>query len=106
MYRRIQVGKEGAQPLGCKAMCDSGLPDAKRWLKGIRKFEYFFTEYGWRKSGHAVLSEIRSKGVIAKVIAVKEKDPRIHVRYQDKWQVIVTWGKCENRKKVSRVAPR
>ena len=84
--------------LGGRAMCDSGLPGPRRWVHGARQVEYFFTEYGWRKSGHAVLSEIRSKGVIAKVIAVKEKDPRIHVRYQDKWQVIVTWGDRKKRK--------
>lgn len=83
--------------LASRAMCDTGLPGPSRGVRGARKVEYFFTEYGWRKSGHAVLSEIRSKGVIAKVIAVKEKDPRIHVRYQDKWQVIVTWGNRKGR---------
>lgn len=97
MYRRIEPPGSSAMTLACKAMCQSGLPGPRKGVQGNRKVEYFFTEYGWRKSGHAVLSEIRSKGIIAKVIAVKENDPRIHVRYQDKWQVIVTWGNRKGR---------
>jgi len=93
MYRRIEAQGKGGQTLASKAMCETGLPDPRYWTKHHRRrIKFFFTEYGWSKSGHAVLSEIRSKGVIAKVIVVKEKDPQIQIIYRDKWQVIVTLG--------------
>jgi len=101
MYRRIEAQGNGAQTLGGEAMCKIGLPDARRWLQHARRIKYFFTEYGWRNSGHAVLSEIRSKGVIAKIVAVKENDPRIQVLYRDKWQVIVTLGGRERSNEAS-----
>jgi hypothetical protein len=96
VYRRIEVPIYGksAMTLAARAMVESGLPDPGRKFRvpWWGRYEFFFTEYGWRKCGHKILSEIRSQGVIAKVIAVKENDPRIKVLYSDKWQVTIHWG--------------
>ena len=91
LYRRIEVPGSSAMTLACHAMVVSGLPDPNKRL-GLRNLKFFFTEYGWRNCGHAVLSEVRAKEQLAKVIAVKENDPRINVRYRDKWQVALLFG--------------
>ena len=57
--------------------------------KGAR---FFFTEVGWREYGHKTLSSLRSMGVIARVISLKENDPRLDITYQDKWQVNLKFG--------------
>jgi hypothetical protein len=101
MFRRIEVPVLGscAMLLGGRAMIDSGLPGPNKRIRNYRDgSEFFFTEYGWRKCGHNVLGEIRSNGVIARVIAIKEKDPRIDILYRDRWQVVIHWGGKKNEK--------
>src|SRR3990167_1595206 len=51
MYLRIEPPGSSAMTLGCRAMCQSGLPDPRGWVQGTRPVEYFFTEYGWGKKG-------------------------------------------------------
>jgi hypothetical protein len=93
MYRRIEnPGGYSAQILSGNAMVEAGLPCPGRGFAWWKKQDFYFTEYGWRKVGHKVLSEIRSNGIIAKIVSVKENDPRIHILYQDKWQVTIRWG--------------
>ncbi len=93
MFRRIEVPGESVSWIACRSMIATGLPDAKR--KKNRHYqsrcEFFFTEKGWRQCGHAVLSELRSNGFTAKVIAVKEKDPRLNIRFRDELQMVVAW---------------
>lgn len=114
MYRRIEIGdaeayrkreaskrificgKMSAMTIASRSMVESGLPDLKNYRSTVRcKPKYFFTEYGWKKTGHKILSEIRSEGVIAKVIALKENNPRLNILGQDKWQILATIRKCQ-----------
>lgn len=94
MYRRIEVPGSSAMGVAAGAMVESGLPgqNYKKCTRTWHRPKYFFTEHGWKKCGHAVVSEIRSKGHQAKIISIKERDPKIKVIYRDKWQVAVVFG--------------
>ena len=98
MYRRIEVidhpQTRSAMYLSSSAMVESGLPDQnhKKCKHAWHRPKYFFTEYGWKKCGHAIVSDIRSKGFTAKIISLKEKDPRIKIIYRDEWQVAIVFG--------------
>lgn len=98
MYRRIEVidhpKTTSAMYLSASAMVKSGLPgqNYKKCTFSWRMPKYFFTEYGWKKCGHAIVSDIRSQGFTAKIINLKEKDPRIKIIYRDKWQVAIVFG--------------
>ncbi len=101
MYRRIEVPGRSAMLLASKAMVGSGLPDPEKlFLRPTNKtLHFFFTEYGWEKCGHAILSELRSKGHRARVISVGEKAAQSSIRYRDKWQValLFCWPKGKSR---------
>lgn len=97
LFRRIEVPgitRNSAMAIAADAMCESGLPtQGHRWKWYPQKrCKFFFTEYGWCKCGHIILGRIRSRGLIAKVITVKENDPRLNILYYDKWQVMIAWG--------------
>ncbi|MBX4204838.1 MAG: hypothetical protein KW788_01455 [Candidatus Doudnabacteria bacterium] len=97
MFRRIEVPGalfNSAMLLAADAMVESGLPGPGRrwkWQEG-KSCKFFYTEYGWRRSGHKVLARIRSRGFLAKIIVVKENDRRLNIFYRDKWQVMLAWG--------------
>ena len=97
MYRRIEPS-DAPKSIGWldlwAAFCVAGLPSqGKRWrLLENKSARFFFTEAGWSKYGHKTLSALRSMGVIARVVVLKEKDPRLNVIYRDKWQVNVRFG--------------
>ncbi|MFA6973931.1 MAG: hypothetical protein WC238_04330 [Parcubacteria group bacterium] len=74
------------------SMVKSGLPDPTKrlvWYDNKRP-KHFFTEKGWKQCGHAVVSEIRSQGLQARIISLKERDPRINILYKDALQVLLT----------------
>jgi hypothetical protein len=110
VYRRIEVifgeklnivGRVPTMYFTSRSMTESGLPNPNhRRLKILtkRRPKFFFTEFGWKKCGSAVLSEIRSQKLLAKVIVIKEKDPRINIIYKDQWQVVITFNKKPERK--------
>lgn len=105
LFRRIEVpGVPGnsAMIVAGDAMCESGLPSQGRRWKWYdnKRCEFFFTEYGWRRSGHLVLGRIRSEGFFARIIVVKEKDPRLNILYRDKWQVMIAWGGRNNKQRM------
>lgn len=91
----------GTMLVACHAMVESGLPDPNipysRVLRYKRRIRFFFTERGWRQCGHKVLAEIRSKNLKARVIAIKEKDPRIAIIYRDAWQIVAIFNPRRNR---------
>lgn len=92
MYRRVEVSGHSVAWLSCHAMVASGLPDARVKYFSRRRPKFFFTEYGWRKCGHKILSEIRTQNLHAKIITVKENDPRLNILYRDKWQLVIAFG--------------
>lgn len=89
--------------VACKSMVESGLPDPNKHGYQIRigldgrRIRFFFTERGWRQCGHKVLAEIRSYNLQARVIAIKEKDPRIEIIYRDVWQIVAIFSPRRNR---------
>jgi hypothetical protein len=98
MYRRIEVLSPGetAMMIAANAMVESGLPDPRKrfhrkfWVK--RRCRFFFTEMGWRRCGHHILSEVRKKGFRAKIVALKERDPRLNIYYEDPFQILASYG--------------
>lgn len=98
MYRRIEVIDDKAHQLSWAAMNRAGLPSEnyKKCTRTWHRPKYFFTEDGWKKFGHVVVSGIRSGGFTAKIIRLKEKDPRIKIIYRDKWQVAIVFGGKKN----------
>lgn len=99
MYRRIEVpiDPHTAHPLGYddfilhEALVEAGLPDVRRRrFKPIRgSARFFFTEQGWREFGHKILSAVRRRGRLARIISLKESDQRLDVIYRDRWQISV-----------------
>ena len=94
MYRRIESSDWMNRLDLWEALCDAGLPVQNRKWKRLenKSARFFFTESGWQKYGHRTLSALRSMGVIARVISLKENDPRLNVIYHDKWQINVRFG--------------
>lgn len=103
MYRRIELidhpKTSSAMYISASAMVKSGLPsqDFKKCTRTWHRPKYFFTEYGWKKCGHAIVSDIRSQGFTAKIISLKEKDPKIKIIYKDAWQVAIVFGGKDKR---------
>lgn len=97
------IGKLSAMSVACRSMVESGLPDPNKHsyqrrigLDG-RRIRFFFTEKGWQQCGHKVLAEIRSYNLQARVIAIKEKDPRVGIIYRDAWQIVAIFNPRRNR---------
>jgi hypothetical protein len=95
MYRRIEPSNWINRLVLHAALCDADLPvqNRKKWRYLENKSaRFFFTEAGWQKYGHKTLGHLRSRGVIARVIVLKENDPRLNVIYRDRWQINVRFG--------------
>lgn len=105
MYRRILVRSEGdaalLADLGLKqgalvgvgtelgyVMSALGLPyrGLRRATHGSKPLLWFFTEYGWKKVGKAVLAEALRQKFSVIVVTIKEKALE-NVEYRDLYQV-------------------
>jgi hypothetical protein len=55
---------------------------------GNRRARFYFTEAGWRKTGRAVVMDARRRGIMVRVVRLKNP-PLSQVIYRDKWQVAI-----------------
>ena len=104
MYRRIEVvmtqellkeygGRIPTMIFAADSMVKSGLSSPRKIsFQREKSPKYFFTEKGWEQCGHNVLTEIRAKGLMARIISVKENDRRINILYKDALQALITFS--------------
>ncbi len=110
MFRRVEIliGPETKETFGCTngiwgagSVASHGMaelrPQSRRGMRyrENRHLRFFFTEIGWRRFGHAVLSGARAEGLRARVIVRKERDPHIQVYYRDRWQVMIGYSRSK-----------
>jgi hypothetical protein len=55
---------------------------------GNRRARFYFTEAGWHKIGRAVLMDARRRGIMVRVVRLKNP-PLSQAIYRDKWQVAI-----------------
>jgi hypothetical protein len=55
---------------------------------GNRRARFYFTEAGWHKIGRAILMDARRRGIMIRVVRLKNP-PLSQVIYRDKWQVAI-----------------
>jgi hypothetical protein len=53
-----------------------------------RRARFYFTEEGWHKIGRAVLMDARRRGIMVRVVRLKNP-PLSQTIYRDKWQVAI-----------------
>jgi hypothetical protein len=55
---------------------------------GNRRARFYFTEAGWHKIGRAVLVDAHRRGIMVRVVRLKNP-PLSQAIYRDKWQVAI-----------------
>jgi len=55
---------------------------------GNRRARFYFTEWGWHKIGRVALMDARRRGIMVRVVRLKNP-PLSQTIYRDKWQVAI-----------------